>query len=229
MYDRSVAVIPARGGSTRLVNKNTTLLGGKPLISWITEAVIDSACFDKVIISTDSDDIFDCVSHYAVERHVRPKDHATTKATVLNAMINLMENHEPYEIFSYFLPTCPFITPRQITTGYNMLEKYWNKCDSVVSMTKMQDTVQLACLMQDDHVLPVFDNLESGLTNSKFIKQYYKPSGAFYMGYWSSIMRDKNFFKGNTRGVIIPTENSIDINTKTDMELAEALLNANSI
>lgn len=232
MYNRSIAVIPARGGSTRLVNKNTTLLGGKPLISWITEAVINSTCFDKVVISTDSDDIFDCVSHLKVERHVRPKNHATTKATVLNAMINLMENHEPYEIFSYFLPTCPFITSKQINTGYNILDRAgneWNEIDSVISMTKMQDTVQLACLMQDDHVLPVFDNLEAGLTNSKFIKQYYKPSGAFYMGYWSSIIRDKNFFKGNTRGVIIPTENSIDINTKTDMELAEALLNANSI
>jgi CMP-N-acetylneuraminic acid synthetase len=221
----SLAVIPARGGSTRLVDKNITLLGSKPLIRWITESVIESNCFDKVVISTDSDKIFDCVSDLDVERHERPEDHATTRATVLNAMINLMENYERHDIFSYFLPTCPFITAAQIAMGFDMLEEY--RCDSVISMTKMQDTVQLACLMQDDHVLPVFDNLEAGLTNSKFIKQYYKPSGAFYMGYWDSILRDKNFFVGDTRGVVIPTDNSIDINTKTDIQLAEAILNEN--
>ena len=142
----SLAVIPARGGSTRLVDKNVTLLGGKPLIRWITESVIESNCFDKVVISTDSDTIFDCVSDLQVERHERPKHHATTKATVLNAMINLMENYERHDIFAYFLPTCPFVTPAQIATGFDMLE--WERCDSVISMTKMQDTVQLACLMQ---------------------------------------------------------------------------------
>ena len=44
------------------------------------------------------------------------------------------------------------------------------------------------------------------------------------MGYWDSILRDKNFFVGDTRGVVIPTDNSIDINTKTDIQLAEAIL-----
>ena len=48
------------------------------------------------------------------------------------------------------------------------------------------------------------------------------------MGYWDSIMKNRNFFKGDVRGVLIPPENSVDINTITDIQLAEALLNANS-
>ena len=74
-------------------------------------------------------------------------------------------------------------------------------------------------------MLPIFDNLEAGLTNSKFIKKYYKPSGAFYMGYWDSIMKNRNFFKGDVRGVVIPPKNSVDIDTITDIQLAEAILN----
>ena len=103
---KKLAVIPARGGSTRLKDKNIYPLGGKPLIRWTTESVINSGCFDKIIISTDSDRIFEAVQDLPVERHMRPKNHATVKATALDAMINLMENEsEHYDVFSYFLPT----------------------------------------------------------------------------------------------------------------------------
>lgn len=216
-----LAVIPARAGSTRLKNKNTYPLLGKPLIRWVTKSVICSKRFDKVLISTDSDEIFSCVEDLEVERHERPEEHATTKSTVLDAMIDLMENYETHDVFSYFLPTCPFITPEQVASGVDMLEQY--RCDSVISMTEMQDTVQLACLMSQDKVLPVFDNLEAGLTNSKFIKKYYKPSGAFYMGFWDSILKYRNFFVGDTRGVLIPTDNSVDINNIEDIHYAETI------
>ena len=62
-----VAVIPARGGSTRLKDKNIRLLGGKPLIQWMVEAVLNSEEFDDVYISTDSDKIFDAVKHLPVK------------------------------------------------------------------------------------------------------------------------------------------------------------------
>jgi len=219
---KSLAVIPARSGSTRLKDKNIYPLLGKPLIRWMTEAVIGSECFDKVIVSTDSDEIFNSVSDLNVERHYRPPEHATVRATVLDAMIDLMKGQEFYDIFAYFLPTCPFVSPVDIKSGHNMLS---SDVDSVISMTKINETIQLACVMKDNWVLPVFDNLECGLTNSKFIKQYYKPSGAFYMGFWDHILNNKNFFKGNTKGVLIPHKRSIDINTIEDIIYAESLFN----
>lgn len=224
---RKLAVIPARGGSTRLKDKNIYPLGGKPLIRWITEAVVESDSFDAVVISTDSDEIFDAVSDLPVERHERPEAHATTKATVLDAMIQLMGTcpHELMggdDIFSYFLPTCPFVSAIDIKKGIKKLSG--KRVDSVISMTELQDTLQLACLMSDDKVLPVFDNLECGLTNSKFIKKYYKPSGAFYMSKWDHLLENRNFFKGNVKGVLIPKERSIDINDEYDILFAESIL-----
>lgn len=217
----TLAVIPARGGSTRLKNKNIYPLKGKPLICWMTEAVIRSECFDKILISTDSDEIFDAVSDLPVERHFRPKEHATTRATVLDAMVNLMDEYTEFEAFAYFLPTCPFVSSFDIQCGWSLLQQ--GACDSVVSMTKIPETIQLACLMHEDNVLPVFDNLEAGLTNSKFIKTYYKPSGAFYMTHWSHLLVYKNFFQGRVKGVIIPPERSIDINTLQDLKYAESI------
>lgn len=218
---RKMAVIPARGGSTRLVDKNIYPLAGKPLIRWSVESVLRSGVFDRVVVSTDSDQIFDAVSDLEVVRHYRPQEHATTKATVLTAMLNLMKQYDGYDVFSYFLPTCPFISPEDIQSGISMLDE---DTDFVVSMTKIPETIQLACVMSGDNVLPVFDNLEAGLTNSKYIKEYYKPSGGFYMGWWDSIRREENFFKGKVRGVIVPRERSIDINDITDMNLAENIL-----
>jgi len=220
---KTLAVIPARGGSTRLKDKNIHPLRGKPLIRWITETVVNSDSFEKVLISTDSDQIFDAVSDLPVERHVRPEVHATTKATVLDAMIDLMQDQEGYNSFAYFLPTCPFVSVTDIQKGVEILAD--RHCDSVVSMTEIPETIQLACLMsQDNSVLPVFDNLEAGLTNSKFIKKYYKPSGAFYMGLWNYLLENKNFFKRSTKGVIIPPERSVDINTLQDLKYAESII-----
>lgn len=218
---KRMAVIPARGGSTRLKDKNVHPLGGKPLIRWSVEAVVDSGCFDKVLVSTDSDKIFDAVSDLPVERHQRPAEHATVRATALNAMLNLMEEQEEeYDVFAYFLPTCPFVSADDICQGVDKLVPH---IDTVISMTLIPETIQLACLMKDGWVMPVFDNLECGLTNSKFIKKYYKPSGAFYMGWWNKILENRNFFKGNVKGVIIPAERSVDINDMRDIKYAEGI------
>ena len=219
---KRLAVIPARGGSTRLKDKNTYPLAGKPLIRWIAEAVVGSGCFDKVLISTDSDQIFEAVSDLNVERHERPAEHATTKATALNAMLNLMENcKEEYDIFSYFLPTCPFISAEDIRKGADSFEE---GVDTVLSMTEIPETIQLACVMKEGWVLPVFDNLEAGLTNSKFIKKYYKPSGGFHMARWNVLLQNRNFFKGNVKGVLIPRERSVDIDDINDIKFAENIL-----
>lgn len=221
-----MAVVPARSGSTRLKDKNIYPLSGKPLIRWIVESIIETNIFDRVVISTDGDRIFESVSDLGVERHYRDPHHATVEATVLDAMVDFMKKQPSCgegDIFSYFLPTCPLVSPDDICKG---IETLVSECDSVVSMTEYSETIQLACSMKDDWVLPVFDNLECGMTNSKFIKKYYRPSGAFYIGKWDKILENKNFFKGNVKGVLIPHERSVDINDVRDIEYAESILRA---
>ena len=217
-----VAVIPARGGSTRFVDKNIALLGGKPLICWSIEAVLSSGEFDDVYISTDSDKIFEAVKHLPVKRHVRPDQYATTQSTVLTAMIDLMDNIPKYDIFAFFLPTCPFIKSESIKQGVNMLD---SNTDSVISVSYYEEPIQLACIKKGDHIIPIFDNLTSGLTNSKFIQKYVKPNGGFYMSHWNNLKENKNFFKGNVKGVEIPNELLVDIDYEHDLKKAEFMIN----
>lgn len=218
----AVAVIPARAGSTRLKDKNIYPINGKPLIRWSVEAVLKSGQFDKVIVSTDGDHIFEAVSDLPVERHKRPQEHATVKATALSAMLDLMGSIESSDLFAYFLPTCPFVSSEDIKSGIELFQH--DDVDFVVSMTEIPETIQLACNMKNGWVMPIFDNLECGMTNSKFIKKYHKPSGAFYMGRWYKVLQNKNFFKGNVKGVVIPSERSVDINNIEDIYMAESIL-----
>lgn len=221
-----VAVIPARGGSTRLKNKNVRLLADKPLIRWMTEAVLESKEFDDVYISTDSDTIWQAVADLPVKRHVRPEADATTRATALNAMLNLMPTlPKKYDVFAYFLPTCPFLPHEYITKGVELLTSD-PTADSVVSVSDYADPIQLACILTNEGTLvPIFDNLTAGLTNSKFIQQYCKPNGGFYMARWDRLLETRNFFKGNVKAVQVPKELLVDIDYEIDLKMAEILWN----
>jgi len=218
-----LAIIPARGGSTRLKNKNIRLLGGKPLIRWAVENVINSKCFDKIIISTDSDEIFDAVKDLPVERHIRPNEFATTKSTVLTAMINLIENlTTKYDIVSYFLPTSPFVNEKYVIEGIDLIKQ--KNVDSVIAVHEYESPIQLACIRKGNNLIPIFDNLTAGLTNSKFIQKYYKPSGSFYISTTKHLLKQKNFFKGNNiKSVLIPNDLLVDIDYERDIHYAEYL------
>ncbi len=219
---KRLAVIPARGGSTRLKDKNIFDVAGKPLIRWITETVVESKCFDKIIISTDSDQIFNAVADLPVERHYRPQEHATVQATVLKAMIDLMLTiDEEFDVFAYFLPTNPLTSVEDIRKATKMLTP---ELDSVVSMAPMPEPIQKACIMKGEWVLPVFDNLTAGLTNSKFIKKYHTPNGAFYFSWWNKLLKNKNFFKGDVKGVLMPKKRCVDIDDIEDIKVAELMI-----
>ena len=215
-----VAVIPARGGSTRLKDKNIRELGGKPLIQWMVEAVLDSNEFDDVYVSTDSDKIFDAIKHLPIKRHVRPAKNATVKATALNAMLDMMNDIPKYDVFAYFLPTCPFLKSKYIKDGVSKLTE---SVDSVVSVSYYEEPIQLACIKKGDDLIPIFDNLTSGLTNSKFIQKYVKPNGGFYISHWNKLLKSRNFFKGNVKGVVIPNDILVDIDYEDDLQMAEML------
>ena len=127
-----MAVIPARGGSTRLKNKNIYPLAGKPLISHTIEVVLESGCFDTVIVSTDSEEIADVARDYGVQIYERDAKYATEKATVLTALMAMMNDVPKHDVFAYFLPTCPLKTAADIRGGMELFNE--KGVDSVISV-----------------------------------------------------------------------------------------------
>ncbi len=214
-----MAVIPARGGSTRLKDKNVHPIAGKPLIAHTLEAVLATQAFDKVVVSTDGEAIAEVARQYPrVEIHRRPEDFAGEKVTVVAALLDLMRRSEPHDVFAYFLPTCPFRTAEDIASG---LARLAPDVDSVISVSRYQEPVQLAMLKQGDYVIPVFDNLRAGITNSKYLTPFYKPNGGFFIGWWDRILANGNFFTGSVQGVEIPKERAVDVDDALDAAMAD--------
>lgn len=112
-----VAIIPARGGSKGLPNKNIRELNGKPLIAYSIEVALQSELIDRVILSTDSEEIAEVGREYGAEvPFLRPTNLATDRALITSALDHLMQElygeswrHSKALVVLY--PTSPFRTP----------------------------------------------------------------------------------------------------------------------
>jgi len=120
---RSIAFIPARSGSKRLLNKNIKILNGHPLLAYTVRAAIDSGVFDDVICATDSEQYADIARHYGAEvPFIRPLELSGDKSPdiewVVWALNALKDMGRSYDAFSILRPTSPFRQPRTIRRAW---------------------------------------------------------------------------------------------------------------
>ena len=111
----NVCVVPARGGSKRIPRKNIKLFHGKPMIAWSIQAAIESQCFDRIIVSTDDDEIAAVSIEYGAEvPFMRPAeladDFAGTTAVMSHAVRWIRSNIGPVEYACCVYATAPFLS-----------------------------------------------------------------------------------------------------------------------
>ena len=102
-----LGLIPARGGSKGVPGKNIKLIHGKPLIVWTIEHAKKSKKIDKIIVSTDSDEIANVAQKCGVEVLRRPKELATDTASTQDVMVHALQNY-PADILVLLQPTSPY-------------------------------------------------------------------------------------------------------------------------
>lgn len=121
----TVGIIPARGGSQRLKNKNMIRINGKPLIFYTIDAVKHAV--DEIFVATDSQEIMDLVHDYDPEVRLLGLLSKTTTntSTVLDSMCHLLDNEvfEPSDIVGMFLPTCPLRTKQDVKDCLSLLDE----------------------------------------------------------------------------------------------------------
>lgn len=226
-----LAVIPARGGSKRLVKKNLRLLGGKPLVQHTLEAVAQSGVFKTIILSSDDDDILavaENVEGVIPEKRPANLSQDTTKVLELIVQIAEREGYEKqYDSLAFFLPTCPFRNAHHIREAYQLLTE---GVDSVVSITKMEDPVQLSVGLDEEtkfinpEAILSPSPLITGNTRSQDFVPYYRPNGGFYISRIENIRTQKNFFKGKVKGYYMDRLHSVDVDTEMDLNYAQFLI-----
>lgn len=226
--ERSLAIIPARGGSKRLPGKNLLDLAGKPLIAHTIEAAVASGCFGKVLVSTDNSEIGSVASRYpAVTVDIRDPALAgdTVKvAAVVTEICARPSIQAEYEAICVMLPTAPFRRLKDIRAGFASLDR---EVDSVVSFAPYEFPPAMAVMLVGERqtMVPLFDPspLINGNTRSQDQVTSFRPNGSFYFSWISSFLNLGSFYTGRVRGVIMTRFGSSDIDEKADLELAQMI------
>lgn len=220
----SIAIVPARGGSKRLPNKNMRLLGDKPLIGWIVSSLIKADCFNTIVVNTDDEAIegyiktrFNGNFFENIKIYRRPDNLGSDTATALEVVLEMMKPEWKHDIIGYFLPTCPFIRPESIQDLVSI-----NNCDSKIGAVEYSQAPQLAMIPTSDFVIPVFDNLRIGATNSRFYTKYVKPCGS-YVSTWDYLKKTRSFFQGKIGYTLMSKISAFDIDDEFDLKIAEMI------
>lgn len=220
-----IAIIPARGGSKGLPGKNIRPLNGKPLIAYTVEAALQAKHIDRVIISTDDEEIARIAVQYGAELpFMRPSYLASDTAMAVDNYIYTIgrleeETGKHIDSFVVLQPTSPLRTSEDIDGAIELfIEK---NADSVISYTQEAHPISWhKYLDREGHFI---DIIKSKMSNRQDLKVSYYPNGAVYV-FKTAIIRGKKYYTDNSFAYIMPRDRSVDIDYIEDFEYAEFLL-----
>ena len=120
---RAVAFVPARSGSERVPGKNIRALAGHPLLAYAIETARQSGCFERIVVSTDSEEIADVARWYGADvPFLRPPEYATSTSPDIEWLTyTLAQLGEEYDLFALVRATNPFRGPDVVRRGVDQL------------------------------------------------------------------------------------------------------------
>lgn len=223
-----LAIIPARGGSKRVKDKNIYPLAGKPLIAYSIEQARQSTLVTRVIVSTDNAKIKEASLAAGAEVIDRPDEFATDTAPTLGVLQHTLhylkekENYVP-DLVVLLQPTCPLRISADIDACVELLKKN-AAADTVITVRQAEETPYWMFTIRQDLLEKLIDTTA---TRSQDLPKAYLLNGAVYVFTPQHILTGKK-----TLGVlgvknipyVMPFERSHDIDTLEDMHRVEKIL-----
>lgn len=218
-----IAIISARGGSKRIPRKNIKLFAGKPMIFHPVQAALKSGLFDRVIVSTDDDEIAGVAKESGAEvpfrRPAELSDDHTPMRPVLRHAIEELEREHATSLSAVcsIYATAAFLTPEDIHNGYDMIKK---GAMFAFAACAYPHPIQRAFSLGDiGQVTPA--NPASSKVRTQDLVEYYHDTGMFCWGTRDGFFSDVPMFSGHSRIVPISKDRAIDIDDIDDWRRAE--------
>lgn len=224
----NIAIIPARGGSRRIPGKNIKHFAGKPIIAYSIEAAKVSGIFDRIIVSTDSDEIAKvAIAHGAEIPFIRPKelsdDHTPTAPVIAHAIRSVNDRGHFPEFACCIYATAPFVKPEFIKEGYEIIVKH--NVTSVFSVTTFPFPIFRSLRITNKGTLAMFWP-EHEMTRSQDLPEAYHDAGQFYWLKVNSFLKSGKVYTSDAMPVILPRYLVQDIDTPEDWITAEKMFKA---
>jgi pseudaminic acid cytidylyltransferase len=225
MNNKVIAIIPARGGSKRISNKNIKSFAGKPIISYSIKAAQETNLFDRLIVSTDSKEIAEVAKFYGAEvPFIRPDeladDFTATVPVLLHALNWLNQHDSTTNYFCCIYATAPFIKPEYIIEGFNLLKK--SNATTVFTVTTFPSRIFRALKIGEDGCIKMFWP-EHENSRSNDLPEAYHDAGQFYWGNTERFLTEKKLYSLNSVPIILSRHLVQDIDTPEDWNIAEKM------
>jgi len=197
------------------------------MIAWSIEAAKKSKCFDRIICSTDDEDIATVARKYgAYVPFLRPAslsgDYIGTAPVIAHAINSLKEENNVIDLICCIYATAPFISPIDIRRSLDIIEN--NKVDYCFSVTSYSFPIQRSIRINKDNRCEMFQP-EMFEKRSQDLEEAYHDAGQFYWGRSSAWLEEKKIFSTLSIPYILPRHRVQDIDTLEDWKRAELMFN----
>lgn len=222
MPDNIIAVIPARGGSKRLPRKNVLPFLGKPMIVHTIEAAFKSGLFDRIVVSSEDEDILHIAGQAGADQERRAQALATDFATVSQVCRDFLGSEQQqghhYDILCVLYATAPLRTAEDIRAVVNLVST--GKTETALATTTYSQPPNQALKIMDGNLLaPMWPDIAD--LNSKDMPPLCVDNGSTYAVRIQKFLQTGSFIGPDTRGHLMPACRSVDIDTQEDLVLAE--------
>ena len=216
-----LGLIPARGGSKSIVNKNMVDLGGCPLIKWTIDAASKST-LSRVVVSTDDKEIADACRNFGVEvPFVRPDSLASDEAQSIDVVLHALDAlDEQFDAVMLLQPTSPFRTHEDINMALTMN----HDGSSVISVVPVDGTHPARMKFIENGFLvdpPFVEEVENMPRQN--LRPMYIRNGAIYLTTLDDL-KNRTFKGSKSRALIMPRSRSLNIDSEFDLLVARALM-----
>ncbi len=216
-----LGIVPARGGSKRIPNKNIIDFCGAPLINATLKSSLNSIYIDKIVVSTDDKKISTVVREFGVEVIDRPANISGDHSPSIDAVLHVFKCIKKYfDVVILLQPTSPLRSAKDID---NALEYHQEKkCASVISVCEAEYNIQHVNILPDSKNMKNFINNKNTKTRTQDLEKYYRLNGAIYVADTSSLLKTKTFFmEENSYAYEMSNIYSVDIDNEIDLKIAE--------
>lgn len=221
-----LAVIPARGGSKGVPGKNVLPIGGRPLIEWTVTAARGSRFIDRVILSSDDDEIIAVAVGAGCDAPFRRTPALSgDDATSIDVVIDALNRTPGYDVVVLLQPTSPLRTADDIDAALERLTS--SGAPSCVSVCEAGDHPWLVFSPRGERLAPYCDIPDGTSLRRQDLPPAVVLNGAIYAARVDRVRADKRLFHpGLSVAHLMPVEKSHDIDTWADVRLVDELLSS---
>ena len=229
MKNKPICIIPARGNSRRIKNKNIANFFGKPLIGHAIELAKQSNLFQRIIVTTDSKKIIKIAKKFSAETpFIRSKKLSASNVSTARVLLDCIKKINSIKSTDHFCiyPTSPLILKSDLRNAYKIYKK--NKSNNLIAISDYDSHPLRALRITKKNTIKFFWSKNASKMSCNLQKLVHD-SGTFYIFKTKNFLKNRNLVGPKTSYYKLTRLRSIDINEPVDLKIAKILFKYNKL